>query len=210
METNVRSVANSFQELFHSRHFVRTNCFLFPFQWSSGGGKKIVKMRPTVLTRIVLLHAVIFYKILIVVGQSDDYYSNYDNNYPNYDEGPKFDSCHFYDDDHEANGNCFHKSLLEVDEIDNNLRCCDGHKYIFYDQCEKRKNNGKLMCGDPSLSRMDPVNLSHNLICPQHCKPKLLNQGNYRHQLFYAHLGPKFPRNLLQRGFTESEYLHCY
>ena len=137
----------------------------------------MVKMGPTVLTRIVLLHAVIFSKILIVVGQYD-YYSNYDN-YTD-DGGSEFDDCHFYDDNHEANGNCFHESFLRENEIDDNLKkCCDGHKYIFHDSnCPERGNNGELMCGDPQLAKTDPVNLTHNLTCPQHCKPQLLNQGN--------------------------------
>lgn len=145
-----------------------------------------MKMEPTVLTRIVFLNAAIFYMILIVGGQYDESYPNYDSNYPDYggyDGGPEFDACHFYDEEHGANGKCFHKSFLEENEIDDNFKkCCDGHKYIFRDQCDKRENNGEVMCGDPLQSKTDPVNLSFNLTCPQYCKPELLNQGNYRHQ----------------------------
>ena len=129
-----------------------------------------MKMR---LARIALLYALIFFRNLSVIGQYN--YEDYNYNY----EGPEFDICHWYDDDHAENGNCFHDSFLE-DNIDDGMKCCDGHKYIFYDQCDTRENDGKLMCGDPSLPKADPVQLSHTLKCPQGCKPKLLNQGRPR------------------------------
>ena len=141
-----------------------------------------MKMGLTVLTRIVLLQAVISFKILMIVGQYNDCYQNYGTNYDDYDsadEGPKYDECHFYDDDHELNGNCFHKSFPE-DEINDKLKCCDSHKYIFEDHC--RGNNGNPMCGDPLLSKGDPIKPSRNPECPQHCVAKFLNKGRKCYQ----------------------------
>ena len=131
------------------------------------------------LARIALLCALISFRNLSAFGQNDD---NYEYNYEEYpDEGPEIDNCHFYDDDHAGNGNCFHKSFLD-DVIDDEMKCCDGHKYIFHDQCDKRENDGRLMCGDPSLSKADPVHLSNIIKCSQGCQQLLLNQGRLRNQ----------------------------
>ena len=127
------------------------------------------KMRSPLPNVILLLLGV-----PVAFGQYDDYYNNYGDDS---DSDPQYDPCHFYDYAHDENGECHHAAFPPKDTIVEEKKCCKGHKYMFYDNCDERETTDKLMCGDPNRTSTDPVHLSYAVTCPKGCTLKLLTPG---------------------------------